>query len=132
MPTGLCEHLDMEPSAPARWNPAPTRIQMAAGVVGVAIALSSITDGPVFAALLRLAGYPVACAAIVRWVPIVRNRHVGWLTAHELGMGAICLGWALTNRWSAVAVNGAWGVIALDWWAISNRRRSSSVDPPTG
>ena len=103
---------------------------MAAGVVGVAIALSSISDGPVVAALLRLAGYPVACAAIVRWAPIVRNRHVGWLTAHELAMGAICVGWALAHRWSAVAVNGAWGVIALDWWAIANRR-SSSVEPPT-
>jgi len=100
---------------------------MVAGVIGVAIALSSIADGPAVAGLLRLVGYPTACAAIVRWVPIVRNRHVGWLTAHELGMAAICLGWALAHRGSAVAVNGAWAVIALAWWTIVARRTPSTA-----
>jgi hypothetical protein len=89
-------------------------------------AISSIRDGSIGAALLRLIGYPTACAAIVRWVPIVRHRHVGWLVAHELGMGAICLGWGLANRWSGVAINGAWGLIALAWWAIAPLPRRSS------
>lgn len=82
----------------------------------------SIGDGPVVAGALRLAGYPTACAAIVRWVPIVRHRRVDWLVAHELGMAAICLGWVLAERWSAVAVNGAWGLVALVWWVIGARR----------
>ena len=96
--------------------------QIVAGVVGVAIALSSISDGPAIAGALRLVGYPVACAAIVRWVPIVRERRADWLVAHELGMAAICLGWALVPRWGGVAINGAWGVIAAIWWASAGRR----------
>ena len=120
----------IEASAPKRWNPAPTRVQIVAGVIGVVIALSSIGDGPLAARALRLVGYPTACAAIVRWVPIVRHRHVGWLVAHELGMAAICLGWALTGRWSGVAGNGAWGAIAPVWWAIGARRRAD-VQPRT-
>ena len=107
---------------PRNW--APTRVQTGAAVVGLLIAVSSIREGPAVAAVLRLAGYPVACAGIVRWVPIVRYRRVDWLVAHELGMAAICLGWALVPRWGAVAINGAWGVIALVWWAIGGAHRS--------
>ncbi|HMC52515.1 MAG TPA: hypothetical protein VKI64_07115 [Acidimicrobiales bacterium] len=97
-----------------------------AGVVGVAIALSSIRDGPAAAALLRLVGYPVACAAIVRWVPIVRFSRLDWLVAHELGMAAICVGWAIAGRWSGVAVNGAWLLIALVWWVMGARPRAGA------
>jgi len=93
--------------------------------VGLLIALSSITDGPAIAGFLRLVGYPVACAAIVRWVPIVRDRRADWLVAHELGMAAICIGWALVPRWSGVAVNGTWGLIALGWWAAAPIGRRS-------
>src|SRR5436305_13299580 len=87
-----------------------TRIQIGAGLAGGAIALASFGNGPRAGAVLRLAGYPTACAAIARWVPIVRDRRRGWMIAHELGMGSICLGWALVPRWSGVAINGAWGV----------------------
>lgn len=100
----------------------PTRVQMVAALIGLAIALSAIGDGPIVARLLRVVGYPVACAAIARWVPIVRHRRVDWLVAHELGMAAICAGWALTSRWSGVAINGAWGVIAPVWWVAGGRR----------
>ena len=105
-----------------------TRIQIGGAAVGVLIALSSIRGGPAVAGGLRLVGYPTACAAIVRWVPIVRQRRVDWLVAHELGMAGICAGWALVPRWSGVAVNGAWGVIALVWWAIgAGRARRSAL-----
>ncbi|MHB8669078.1 MAG: hypothetical protein ACYDAD_00705 [Acidimicrobiales bacterium] len=100
----------------------PTRTQLAAGAVGLAIGIASIGDGPPVAAALRLAGYPVACAAIARWVPIVRQRRVGWLVAHELAMGGICAGWALVPGWGGVAVNGAWGAVALAWWTLGARR----------
>lgn len=129
----MWEHLTIDASAPARWNPAPTRVQVAAGLVGVLIALSSIGDGPVAADVLRVVGYPTACAAIVRWVPIVRHRHRGWLVAHELAMAAIFVAWALTGRWSAAAGNGAWGVIALVWWGlVGGRHATQDVGPSTG
>lgn len=108
--------------APTRSAWAPTRAQVVAGTVGLTIALSSIGDGPLLARGLRLAGYPVACAGIARWVPIVRHRRVDWLIAHELAMAGICAGWALVPRWPGVVVNGAWGVVALAWWMIGAPR----------
>jgi hypothetical protein len=98
-----------------------TRVQLVGGAVGVVIAAVSISEGPAMAGALRLAGYPVACAAIVRWVPIVRERNRRWLVAHELAMAGIAAGWALVPSWRGAIVNGAWGVIALVWW-LSNPR----------
>ena len=95
-----------------------------AATIGLAIAVSAIHEGPFIAVALRAVGYPTACAAIVRWVPIVRHRRVDWLVAHELGMTAICVGWALVPQWSAVAINGAWGATALVWWAVGGARRT--------
>lgn len=102
-------------------HPVLTRAQVVGGAVGVAIALPAISEGSAVAGALRLAGYPVACAAIVRWVPIVRTRHAGWLVAHELAMAAIAAGWALVPNGRGAIVNGAWGVIALVWWATNPR-----------
>jgi hypothetical protein len=125
----VCQSLGIESTATPRWDRSLTRVQIGAGVVGVLIALSSIGEGPVVARLLRLAGYPVACAAIVRWVPIVRHRRADWLVAHELGMAAICIGWALVPSWGGVAVNGAWGLMALAWWTAAPTRRGAVEGP---
>jgi hypothetical protein len=122
----VCEHpVVAEPATQRSW--APTRIQLAAAAVGVAIALGSLTAGPPAAGALRLLGYPTACAAIARWVPIVRNRRRDWLLAHEAAMASICLGWALSGRWSGVIINGVWGVSAAVWWAVGGRRANASV-----
>ena len=93
-----------------------TRSQRVAVVAGVAIALSSITDGPAVSGALRLVGYPAALFVIVRWLPVVRQRLTTLFLLHEAAMAAIAVGWALVPRWSGAAVNGAWGVIAAGWY----------------
>jgi hypothetical protein len=98
-----------------------TRSQIVGGVVGVAIAVSSITDGPAVSGALRLVGYPLAIVAIVRWIPVVRQRLTGLFLLHEAAVAAIVAGWALVPRWSGAAINGAWGVIAAGWYL---RRRT--------
>ena len=97
------------------------RSQLVGAVVGVAIALSSITDGPAVSGALRLVGYPAALFVIVRWFPVVRQRLTTLFLLHEAAVAAIVAGWALVPRWSGVAVNGAWGVIAAGWYL---RRRA--------
>ena len=98
-----------------------TRSQIVGVVVGVAIALSSIADGPAVSGALRLVGYPLAIVVIVRWIPVVRQRLTTLFLLHEAAVAAIVAGWALVPRWSGVAVNGAWGVIAAGWYL---RRRA--------
>ena len=71
---------------------------------------------------LHLVGYPVAIGVIVRFVPVVRERRTAWFLAHEAAVAAIAAGWALEDRPSAVAINGAWGVIAAGWY-VSRRPR---------
>jgi len=99
-----------------------TRAQQVAVVVGLAIALSSITDGPAVAGALRLVGYPAALVVIVRWIPVVRRRLLRLFLLHQAGMAAIVAGWALVPRWVGVAGNGAWFVIAGGWYLRSGRR----------
>lgn len=98
-----------------------TRSQYVAVVVGLAIALSSISEGPALAGALRLVGYPAALYVIVRWIPVVRQRLGRLFLQHQAGLAAIVAGWALVPRWTGVAVNGAWFVIAGAWYL---RRRS--------
>ena len=93
-----------------------TRSQRVAIVAGLAIAIPSITDGPAVSGGLRLVGYPAALFVIVRWLPVVRQRITSLFLLHEAAMAAIVVGWALVPRWSGVAVNGAWGVIAAGWY----------------
>ena len=97
-------------------NGGVNRSQVVAVAVGVAIALSSIADGPAVAGALRLVGYPAALFVIVRWIPVVRQRLGTLFLVHEAAVAAIVAGWALVPRWSGVAVNGAWGVIAAGWY----------------
>ena len=98
-----------------------TRSQVVAVVVGIAIAAASIGEGPAVSGALRLVGYPAALAVIVRWLPVVRRRLTRLFVLHEAAVAAIVAGWALVPRWSGVAVNGAWGVIAAGWYL---RRRA--------
>ena len=97
------------------------RSQVVGVVVGVAIAVSSIADGPAVSGALRLLGYPAALFVIVRWLPVVRQRLTRLFVLHEAAMAAIVAGWALVPRWSGAAVNGAWGLIAAAWYL---RRRA--------
>jgi hypothetical protein len=78
---------------------------------------------------LLVAGYPVAIAVIVRWVPVVRERRTRWFLVHGAGMLAIIVGWAL-RRPAAVPANAAWLVISTVWWVVGGRRRSRGG--PTG
>lgn len=71
---------------------------------------------------LHLVGYPVAIGVIARFVPVVRERRLAWFLAHQAAVAAIAAGWLLKDRPSAVAVNGAWGVIAAGWYLSRSRR----------
>jgi hypothetical protein len=67
-------------------------------------------------------GYPVSIAVIVRFVPVVRERRLSWLVAHDAAVAAIVAGWALRRDWRAVAINSSWLVAANVWYALGGRR----------
>jgi hypothetical protein len=75
---------------------------------------------------LLVLGYPVAILVIARWVPVVREQRMTWFLAHQAAVAAIVAGHALLGNAAAVAVNGAWFVIAAAWYGavgLSRRRR---------
>lgn len=61
-------------------------------------------------------GYPAAIVVICRWVAVVRERRLIWLTVHHLGVGAIVVGWVLLHRWVAVAINSMWLISSTLWF----------------
>ena len=67
-------------------------------------------------------GYPTAIVVILRFVPVVRERRLKWLVAHDLAVAAIVAGWALKGDRRAVAVNASWLVAASVWYAVGGRR----------
>ena len=67
-------------------------------------------------------GYPVSIAVIVRFVPVVRERRLKWLLAHDVAVAAIVAGWALKGDRRAVAINASWLVAANVWYALGGRR----------
>jgi hypothetical protein len=69
-------------------------------------------------------GYPVSVVVILRFVPVVRERRLKWLVAHDLAVAAIVAGWALKGDRRAVAVNASWLVAANVWYALGGRRRA--------
>ena len=69
-------------------------------------------------------GYPVSIAVILRFVPVVRERRLKWLVAHELAVAAIVAGWALKGDRRAVAINASWLVAAAIWYVLGGRRRA--------
>jgi hypothetical protein len=71
---------------------------------------------------LLAVGYPVAVVVIARWVPVVREQRWRWFVAHQAAVAAIVAGWAVRGRWTAVAVNALWLVVAAGWY-LSRRRR---------
>ena len=73
-------------------------------------------------AVLFAIGYPVAIVVIVRFVPVVRQRRLRWIVAHEIAVSMIVIGWATDHDWRAVAINGAWLVIAAVWYLGAGRR----------
>ena len=76
-------------------------------------------------AILRLMlfafGYPVSILVIARFVPVVRERRLRWILWHQAAVGAIVLGFALDPKWSAVAINGSWFVVAAIWYVLGGR-----------
>jgi hypothetical protein len=69
-------------------------------------------------------GYPTAIVVILRFVPVVRERRMKWLVAHDLAVAAIVAGWALKGDRSAVAINASWLVAANVWYALGGRSRA--------
>ena len=69
-------------------------------------------------------GYPTSIAVILRFVPVVRERRLKWLVAHDLAVAAIVAGWALKGDRRAVAINASWLVAASVWYALGGRRRA--------
>ncbi len=57
------------------------------------------------ATVLFAFGYPTAIVVILRFVPVVRERRMKWLVAHDLAVAAIVAGWALKGDGRAVAIN---------------------------
>lgn len=100
-------------------------MQWTGAAVGLAIGLTGAGQGSAISVAIRLVGYPVAVAAIVRWVPIVRERWTGWFVIHQLGMLAIVVGWSLTDRTAGVVINGLWFVVAAVWWFAAGSRGST-------
>jgi hypothetical protein len=76
------------------------------------------------ATALFVFGYPVSIAVILRFVPVVRERRMKWLVAHDLAVAAIVTGWALKGDGRAVAINASWLVAANVWYAVAGRRRA--------
>ena len=71
-------------------------------------------------------GYPVSIVVILRFVPVVRERRMKWLVAHDLAVAAIVAGWALKGDSRAVAINASWMVAANIWYAFGGRRRAEA------
>ena len=63
-------------------------------------------------------GYPVSIIVIARFVPVVRERRLRWFVWHQSAVAAIVLGFGFRERWSAVAVNGTWFVVAAIWYRV--------------
>ncbi len=76
------------------------------------------------ATALFVVGYPTSIAVILRFVPVVRERRLKWLVAHDLAVAAIVAGWALKGDRRAVAINASWLVAATTWYALGGRRRT--------
>ena len=76
------------------------------------------------ATVLFAFGYPISIAVILRFVPVVRERRLKWLIAHDLAVAAIIAGWALKGDRRAVAINASWLVAANVWYALGGRRRA--------
>ena len=76
------------------------------------------------ATVLFAFGYPILIAVILRFVPVVRERRLKWLIAHDLAVTAIVAGWALKGDRRAVAINASWLVAANVWYALGGRRRA--------
>jgi len=72
-------------------------------------------------------GYPVSIVVILRFVPVVRERRLKWLVAHDLAVAAIVAGWALKGDRRAVAINASWLVAATVWYALGGRRRRAEA-----
>ncbi len=74
------------------------------------------------AVVLFVLGYPVAIAVIYRWIPVVRERRVKWFVAHTLAVAAIVAGHAIEDRAGGVAINAAWLVASVLWYALASRK----------
>ncbi len=78
------------------------------------------------ATVLFAFGYPTAIVVILRFVPVVRERRMKWLVAHDLAVAAIVAGWALKGDGRAVAINASWLVAANVWYTLGGRRRAEA------
>ena len=67
-------------------------------------------------------GYPTSIVVILRFVPVVRERRLKWLVAHDLAVAAIVAGWALKGDRGAVVINASWLIAANVWYVLGGRR----------
>jgi hypothetical protein len=77
------------------------------------------------ATALFVVGYPVSIVVIARFVPVVRERRLKWLVAHELAVAAIVTGWILKGDRRAAAINSSWLAASTLWYALGGRRASA-------
>ena len=118
----MCKPLRMAPNGDERPSWPPTPLQLAAGAAGLGFALVTARRGPPLSRALRLAGYPVAAAAVPRILSIVTEGRRGWFVAHQLGTVAITTGWLMAGERTPAALNGAWALLALAGWGWARAR----------
>jgi hypothetical protein len=76
------------------------------------------------ATALFVVGYPTAIVVILRFVPVVRERRMKWLVAHDVAVAAIVAGWAVKGDRGAVAINASWLIAANVWYLLGGRHRA--------
>ena len=81
------------------------------------------------AAVLLVAGYPVALVVIARWVPVVRERRTTWFVAHAVAVTAIILGWGI-RRPAASVPNLAWLLVSTAWYRRGRPRPAGGPGSP--
>jgi len=83
-----------------------------------------------FPVVLFVIGYPVSLVCIARWIPIVQQRRLQWFVIHQAAVACIVAGWVIERRWSAVAINGSWLVVAALWYLMAGRAAETTVEVP--
>lgn len=78
---------------------------------------------------LLIGGYFAEVVILVNWLLVVREGRSRWLAVHMLAMAAVVIGWLSIAQYPAAAVNGAWLVVSILWYAAGRRRLSRRRQP---
>lgn len=74
--------------------------------------------------VLLVVGYPGACWALARAVPMFRQRRARRFLATQAAIAAVALGWTLRGKAVPAVLNASMVVVLAAAWRIAGRRRS--------